>query len=119
MPERLMRLSVASNDVFADGWEVLSNGEYDATLADCLKLREQLSLCDWAYLLMLYELSATAYQANCNEAMLLCAWLYCQSGYQMRLALDGQQLHLLFASEHAIYGQPYFELDGYNYYTYN
>lgn len=117
MPERLMRLSAASNDAFANGWEVLSNGEYDATLADCLKLREQLSLCDWAYLLMLYELSATVYQANSNEAMLLCAWLYCQSGYQMRLALDGQQLHLLFASEHAIYGQPYFELDGYNYYT--
>ena len=117
MPERLMRLSAASNDAFANGWEVLSNGEYDATLADGLKLREQLSLCDWAYLLLLYELSETAYQASCNEAILLCAWLYCQSGYQMRLALDGQRLHLLFASEHAIYGQPYFELDGYNYYT--
>jgi hypothetical protein len=65
----------------------------------------------------LYEFSANAYQAANNESTLLCAWLYCQSGYQMRLAQDGNQLHLLYASKHAIYGRSYFQLDGYNYYT--
>lgn len=117
IPKQLMQLEMASNDAFAQGWEVLSNGEYDATLSDCLQLRTQLSLCDWAYLLMLYEFSTAIYKAPTNEAILLCAWLYTQSGYQMRLAQDKEQLHLLFASSHAIYGQPYFQLDGYNYYS--
>ena len=117
IPDNLLRLSSADNDAFAAGWEILSSGEYDAALYDCLQLRETLQLCDWAYLLLLYEFSANAYQAANNEATLLCAWLYCQSGYQMRLAQDGNQLHLLYASKHAIYGQSYFQLDGYNYYT--
>ena len=117
MPEELNRLSAANSDAFASGWERLSNGDYDATLYDCLQLREQLKLCDWAYLLMLHEMSTAAYQSANNDAMLLCAWLYCQSGYQMRLALDNSNLHILYASQHAIYNRPYFVLDGYNYYT--
>lgn len=117
IPDKLFRLSVVNNDAYASAWEILSNGEYDVTLYDCLQLRETLQLCDWAYLLLLYEFSTNAYQATNNEATLLCAWLYCQSGYQMRLAQDGNRLHLLYASKHAIYGKSYFELDGYNYYT--
>ena len=117
IPDRLFRLSAANNDAFASAWEVLSNGEYDATLYDCLQLRESMQLCDWAYLLLLKEFSANAYHASNNETILLCAWLYCQSGYRMRLAQDGHQLHLLYASRHAIYEQSYFQLDGYNYYT--
>lgn len=117
IPDKLLRLSSADNDAFAEGWEILSSGEYDESLYDCLQLRESLQLCDWAYLLLLYEFSANAYYAANNETTLLCAWLYCQSGYQMRLAQDGNQLHLLYASKHAIYGQSYFQLDGYNYYT--
>lgn len=116
VPLQLLRLAGATNEHFADGWVSLSNGDYDATLADCLQLREALSLCDWAYLQMLYELSKNAYLANNNESVLLCAWLYCQSGYQMRLALDGGKLNLLYASQHTIYQKSYFTLDGQRYY---
>ena len=117
IPVEINHLRAANSDAFAEGWERLSNGEYEATLYDCLQLRGKLKLCDWGYLLMLYEMSATAYQSANNDAMLLCAWLYCQSGYQMRMALDVDKLHLLYASRHAIYNRSYFNLDGYNYYT--
>lgn len=117
IPVEINHLRAANSDAFAEGWERLSNGDYEATLYDCLQLREELKLCDWAYLLMLFEMSATAYQSANNDAMLLCAWLYCQSGYQMRMALDVDKLHLLYASRHAIYNRSYFNLDGYNYYT--
>lgn len=52
-----------------------------------------------------------AYSSNPNEATLLTAFLYAQSGYQMRLAVDGNQLKLLFGSEHQIYERPYFVID--------
>lgn len=117
IPEQLFELTGVDNESLATGWEALSNGGYDATLYDCLQLREKLQLCDWAYLLLLKELSINAYQAMNNESVLLTAWLYCQSGYQMRLANDGSKLHLLYASRYTIYKQSYYQLDGYNYYS--
>ena len=113
----MFELTGVDNESLATGWEVLSNGGYDATLYDCLQLRGKLQLCDWAYLLLLKELSINAYQAMNNESVLLTAWLYCQSGYQMRLANDGSKLHLLYASRYTIYKQSYYQLDGYNYYS--
>lgn len=117
IPEHLFVLTGVDNESLATGWEVLSNGEYDAALYDCLQLREKLQLCDWAYLLLLKEFSVNVYQAMNNESVLLTAWLYCQSGYQMRLANDGEKLHLLYASHYTIYKQSYYQLDGYNYYS--
>lgn len=117
IPDQIFRLTASNNDAFASAWEILSDGEYDATLYDCLQLRETLHLCDWAYLLLLYGFSSNVYEEFSNEAILLCAWLYSQSGYQMRLAQDENRLHLLYASKHIIYGKSYFQLDGYNYYT--
>lgn len=117
IPRNLLKLNGIENDDIADGWEILSNGEYDVTLYDCLQLREELQLCDWGYLLLLKEISTNAYQVTNNESMLFAAWLYCQSGYQMRLANDGAKLHLLYASRYTIYRQSYYQLDGYNYYS--
>ena len=115
--KNLLILNGLENNDLANGWETLSNEEYDATLYDCLQIREKLQLCDWAYLLLLKELSINAYQAMNNESVLLTAWLYCQSGYQMRLANDGEKLHLLYASRYTIYNQSYYQLDGLNYYS--
>lgn len=117
IPCSLPKLTGIDNESLATGWENLSNGKFDATLYDCLTLREKLQLCDWAYLLILKEFSTNAYQATNNESVLLIAWLYCQSGYQMRLANDGEKLHLLFASRYTIYKKSYYQLDGYNYYS--
>lgn len=117
IPENLLKLSGLDNEAIANGWEFLSKGEFDVTLYDCLQLREKMNLCDWAYLLLLKEFSTNVYQATNNESVLLTAWLYCQSGYQMRLALDEAKLHLLYASPYVIYDQSYYQIDGYNYYS--
>lgn len=117
IPRNLIHLGSIDNEELANAWETLSNGEYDATLYDCLQLRDKMQLCDWAYLLLLKELSISAYKALNNESVLLTAWLYCQSGYQMRLANDGNKLHMLYASQYTIYNQSYYQLDGFNYYS--
>ncbi|MBR3871198.1 MAG: hypothetical protein IKJ22_00485 [Paludibacteraceae bacterium] len=117
IPRNLINLGSIDNEELANAWETLSNGEFDATLYDCLQLRDKMQLCDWAYLLLLKELSISAYKALNNESVLLTAWLYCQSGYQMRLANDGNKLHMLYASQYTIYNQSYYQLDGFNYYS--
>ena len=109
--------SIEGEDV-AKAWERLSGKDYDNMLADCLKLRSDYKLCDWAYLLMLLSFS-DAFLQSYNECILLTAYLYCQSGYKMRLGATDKELCLLFGSKHQIYGAPCFDIDGYLFYQLN
>lgn len=100
----------------ANGWRFLSDGKSDNIIRDCLELRIRHGLCDWAYLQMLQDLGHQFFGENTNEATLLTAYLYCQSGYKMRLAHDKQRLYLLVACRHAIYNYKYFVINGESYY---
>ena len=102
----------------ASTWEVLSSGEYDNLLIDCLNARRTRDLCDWAYLQMIRDLSEQYFGGQCNLATLMTAWLYCQSGYQMRMAIEGAKLHLLVGSKHHIFGQSFYKVDGTNFYPF-
>ena len=109
--------SIKGKDV-AKAWKKLSGIEYDSILSDCLKLRDDYRLCDWAYLLMLKTFSET-FLDSYNEVVLLTAYLFSQSGYKMRLGATDKELCLLFGTRHQIYGRPCFDIDGYYYYQLN
>ncbi|MBQ8519993.1 MAG: hypothetical protein IJ456_01145 [Bacteroides sp.] len=115
------RFALASCDmnVLANAWERLAGSEYNNVIRDCLELRIRHRLCDWAYLLMLQELSDAYFGKGTNESTLLCAYLYCQSGYQMRLGLGNGRLYLLVASQHQIYECAYWDIEGMFYYPFN
>lgn len=97
-------------------WEDCSDAKFNNVIRDCLELRIRHSLCDWAYLQMLIALGNSFFEVGSNEATLLTAYLYCQSGYKMRLAHDKQKLYLLIASKHTIYEYKYFAIEGESYY---
>ncbi len=106
---------VDENNV-ADALTSISDESFDNMIFDCLKLRDSLQLSDWAYLQMLKALSEEIAGICTNDAVLLMAYLYMQSGYKMRLASDDTKLYMLYASKHIIYDQsPYF-VDGTRYY---
>lgn len=109
--------SIYTINQIAASWDNLCQDEIDNTLYDCLKIRDKYSLCDWAYLQMLDKLSAKVC-GNENGATLLLAFLYCQCGYQMRLALDGTKLFMLYGSQHQIFDQGYFDIDGTKFYPF-
>lgn len=98
-------------------WKVLSTEVCNNTIRDCIELRIKLQLSDWAYLSMIDAFSKSVF-GNSNEATLFMAYIYCQSGYSMRLGISENKLHMLYASKHAIYDQPYFLINGINYYPY-
>ena len=103
-----LKLTEKNEEGYAKAWERLSATDMNNTLRDCLVLRMKHQLCDWAYLMMLGELGKTIFGDGTNEAELLQAFLMCQSGYKIRLALTGKKnLMMLFKSEHSI-----FALDG-------
>lgn len=103
-------------DHVADMLEVLSSKDYDNVLFDCLKLRSEHKLCDWAYLLMLKTIADQFCGEGTNEAALLLGYLYCQSGYKMRYATDGTKLYVLISSRHNIYDKWYFTIDNDRFY---
>lgn len=105
-----------SPDRIADMLQVLSTKDYDNLLYDCLKIRKERKLCDWAYLLMLKAVADQFCGEGTNEATLLLGYLYCQSGYKMRFAMDSTRLGLLVSSLHSIYDKSYYKIDGENFY---
>lgn len=111
-----INLGKITPDRVADALQHFSTKTYDNLLYDCLKIREDKQLCDWAYLLMLKELTDQFCGAGTNEANLLCGYLYCQSGYKIRFASNNSRLHLLIASPHIIYGRASYRVGGDLYY---
>lgn len=105
-----------TEDAVADALNILSTKEYDNLVYDCLKIRGDLQLCDWAYLLFLKNMSETACGKGTNEATLLMSYVYLLSGYKMRLAHDGHNVYMLFASNHTIFEKPSYNIGGDIYY---
>lgn len=99
-------------------WSRLSENGCDNAIRDLLELRLKYDLCDWSYLLLIDQVAQQFCGKNTNEAVLLMAYLYCQSGYKMRLASDGSHLYMLYASQHMIYNKRYFYIDGTSFYIY-
>lgn len=104
------RLENINEEQVATTWESLAKGAYDNTIRDFLELRIRMQLCDWAYLNAINTF-AENYLGKGNDATLLTSFLYCQSGYQMRLArTSGGHLYMLFGSKHRIYEMPYYKI---------
>ena len=113
-------LKDCDENTIAELWQRLSRSEYNNLIRDCLELRIRLNLCDWAYLEMLQQLAGSFFGKDSNEAALLTAFLYSQSGYKMRLARsETNRLYLLVASRHLIYSMGYFNLGDDNLYPLN
>ncbi|MBQ2362451.1 MAG: hypothetical protein II287_02445 [Bacteroidaceae bacterium] len=102
----------------ADAWRIMGDGRFDAMVSDCLEMRRKLHLSDWAYLQMLNELATSFWGGQKNEATLMTAYVYSQSGYKMRLAKTDTRIVMLYASKHQIFGKSYFVLDDKDTYYY-
>lgn len=117
-PSLAVKLANANGNTLSEAWSTLSSDDYNNLIRDCLEIRIRYKLCDWAYYKMLEKLSNAACGENTNEAVLLIAFLYAQSGYRMRLALTEQnKLLLLFNSNNMLFDLNGLRIDGDYYYT--
>ncbi len=111
------KLNEINEKAIAEKWRMLSDGRCDKTISDFLNLRSKYNLCDWAYLLLIKTVCEEFYGYCGREETLLVAYIYCQSGYKMRLAIaDDTKLEMLFASDFVIFDKTHFILDGHQYY---
>ena len=114
--EKFVLKGTTTDDV-ADAYERLASDDFNNTILDCLQLCDHLQLGDWAYMQMLDSL-ATACFSTYNEATLMQGFIYQQSGYKLRFAVQADSLHLLYATDHIIYGRGYYNNLDPDYYFY-
>lgn len=103
-------------DAIADALEAMSGESYNNMIIDCNELKKEFRLSDWAYLQLLDSLASRIYEDDINSVSLLCAYLYMNSGYKMRLARNEDRIYMLYASRYIIYEQNSYSVDGYRYY---
>lgn len=113
-----LKLARVEENAIADAWKVMSGKNYDITVKTALDARKSYSLCDWAYMDMLKEVTRKHY-GQTNEAVLMQAFIMTQSGYRIRLGMSAEKLYMLVASDYTIYGMRYFTLDGSKFYLVN
>ncbi len=99
-------------------WKTLSDSKYNPLINDCLKARDKMNLCDWAYLQFLDKVAKACVGNDDNTAVLLKDFLFCQSGYQTRLGVCDGHLVMLVATGNGIviYDHKYFNIDGIHFY---
>lgn len=102
-----LKSTMLNNKVISDAMKKIIKDKYlSTTLKDCLNLREDYYLCDWAYLQMLDKLCTDFFGGRCNESALLTGYLYSQSGYKMKFGYssDNSTLFMLFTCDQVVSG---------------
>lgn len=112
-------LNGTSEAAVSSMFQNLAAKDNDNLILDCLNIRKNRNLSDWAYLQMLDKVANKIYYNNPNEAQILIAYLFIQSGYKARIASDGKRLYMLFASKHTIFDKTSYAVDGDFYYGLN
>ena len=94
----------SGKDLF-NAYTELTDRKYDNLIYDCLQLRKDYQLCDWAYYKLLEIVVEEACGKGSNEAVFLQGILLSQSGYKIRFGLDRSKnkLHLLIAVNTHVY----------------
>lgn len=113
----LLAITRTDNASLANAWQRLTANEQLTPLVnDCLRLREELQLCDWGYLLLVEKVAATLYPDSPDSQAFLAVAILNQSGYDSRIGIRSGQLGIMYHPSHQIYGQYSWIIDGKNYY---
>lgn len=110
-------LTETTEQAAADMWHHLSDPTYDAVIADCLRLRNELDLADWGYINLIQALTQNFLGKNSDAAVVMQMYILTQSGYATRIARTNNKLVLLVPFEALLYNYSYIPMDDKTYYV--
>lgn len=114
-----LSLSGSSEGNIADAWKRLCKMDYEQLVKDCMTLKKEKNLSDWAYLLFTKQIGTQLYgEKNKNEIIFLQLFLLNKSGYKVRLCKIDDELKLMVAPAGTIYGTPYLTFGSSKYYVF-
>lgn len=110
------KLKEVAENAVADAWLHLSSEKSDALISDCLDLRENLKLGDWAYYCLLRDLSDQFLGKNTDESTLMQVYLLAQSGYKVRIGHKNGHLVVLLPFDGTVFECSLIRFQGTSYY---
>lgn len=118
-PVEALRLDGIKESDVANAWKKVCKQPYEQLVNDCLALKQEKKLSDWAYLLLTKQIGVQLYGAERkNETAFLQMFLLNKSGYKAKLARIDGQLKLMIAPAGTIYSTPYLPIEGDKYYVF-
>lgn len=115
--DQKITLDGVSSKSIASAWEKMSTPAYENTVKDCMEIRKNDALCDWAYLCLVDSLSSRVFPGRANEARMLMGYILGESGCDIRFGIEDGRLRLLYGTSTLIYGKGYYTLGGRYYYA--
>lgn len=114
-----LSLSGTDNASLKKAWgRLTADGNLDPLVDDCIRLREEMQLCDWGFLKLADKVSQTLYPKSPDSQAFLTDALLTQAGYDCRLTMRSGKLGMAFHPSHQLYSGSYLTLDGKDYYIY-
>lgn len=98
-------------------WSALSLADYDGLIKQINAKARSLQLNDWAYALLVHDISKKIYPAKDNSQSLFTWFILAKAGYKSRIAYDARKVYLLVPSQQQLYSVPYFTFDNVRYYA--
>jgi len=105
-----------SPEVISAAWLKLSGCDDETLKRFLLKTRDEFSLNDWGYFLLLEDCADAIYRGSPNEGTLFTWFMLIKSGFDARIGWSGDRLYLLLPTVSTWYGTPYYNFDGRRYY---
>ncbi|NDV57258.1 hypothetical protein [Bacteroides sp. 519] len=114
-----LSLTGMSESNIADAWTKVCKADYEQLIKDCMTIRKERKLNDWAYVLFTKQIGTQLYGSNrTKEITFLQMFLLAKSGYKVKLAKINDELKLMLAPAATLYGAPYITLSGTRYYIF-
>lgn len=106
------------NKRIAEFWDKVSRINHDPIISYSNKIREELNLNDWGYVLLINDFANTVYEGYDKKLVNLYNWfLLTRAGYKVRIGYDQNDVYILFAVEYNVFNTKYYTLDGEQYYV--
>jgi len=98
-------------------WSTMSLADYDDLIAQVDEKSNMLQLNDWAYALLVHEISKQLYPSSEAGQSLFTWFMLAKAGYQSRIAYNDRNVFLLVPTQQPLYAVPYFTFNKVRYYA--
>ncbi len=97
-------------------WYKASITNFKDIISDLQNFKRKIKLNDWGYCLLVHDYTKKIFPNNKDNQNLFDWFLLIKSGYNVKVGFNSDRVILLMPSKETIYGYPYINQDGKNFY---
>ncbi len=116
---RVEKFKNINQKTVAEYWQIMSEKDYLYFLQQIIKLRVEMQLNDWAYYRLLQNIGEQIMENDSNLTTLFTWFMLLQSGYNVKIGFEEDNLYLLYPAQTTIFRNTYYRIDKQPFYVLN